>query len=171
VTPFGGHHDSTGTGASCTVSNPCEQHFASWMAYNRVWILDHLAFTFGGGMMNNPGRYLVLAPTGLASPFQPLSIQGLTYSSPSTNPQQYFSLNPGTTFNAFDYEAGFQYMPNELITYDLEYNHRQADTNYFAGHGGVTSPDGYSTTALPPGWRPDLVKSDSRIIAAMLLRF
>ena len=62
-------------------------------------------------------------------------------------------------------------MPNELITYDLEYNHRQADTNYFAGHGGVTSPDGYTTTAVPTGWRPDLVKSDSRIIAAMLLRF
>jgi opacity protein-like surface antigen len=119
-------------------------------------------------MMNNPGRYLVLAPTGVASPFQPLSIQGLGYTQPD---QQAFSLNPGTTFNAFDYEAGFQYMPNELITYDLEYNHRQADTNYFAGHGGVTSPDGYTTTAVPLGWRPDLVKSDSRIIAAMLLRF
>jgi hypothetical protein len=24
---------------------------------------------------------------------------------------------------------------------------------------------------VPAGWRPDLVKSDSRIIAAMLLRF
>ena len=166
VTPFSSHH--TNNPLECTVSNPCEQHFLSWMAYNRVWIHESLAFTIGGGMMNNPGRYLVLAPTGVASPFQPLSIQGLGYSQPG---QQAFSLNPGTTFNAFDYEAGFQYMPNELITYDLEYNHRQADTNYFAGHGGVTSPDGYTTTAVPTGWRPDLVKSDSRIIAAMLLRF
>jgi opacity protein-like surface antigen len=168
VTPFSSHHDPSGTGKACTVSTPCEQHFLSWMAYNRVWIVDSLAFTFGGGMMNNPGRYLVLAPTGVASPFQPLSIQGVEYNQPG---QQAFSLEPGTTFNAFDYEAGFQYMPNELITYDLEYNHRQADTNYFAGHGGVTSPDGYTTTAVPLGWRPDLVKSDSRIIAAMLLRF
>jgi hypothetical protein len=169
VTPFGGHHDATGTGASCTIANPCEQHFLSWMAYNRFWFFDDvLGFTFGGGMMNNPGRYLVLAPTGVATPFQPQSIQGITYTQPG---QQAFSLDPGTTFNAFDYEAGFQYMPNELITYDLEYNHRQADTNYFAGHGGVTSPDGYSTTKVPTGWRPDLVKSDSRIIAAMLLRF
>jgi hypothetical protein len=168
VTPFGGHHDASGTGASCTISNPCQQHFLSWMAYNRVWLSENLAFTLGGGMMSNPGRYLVLAPTGIASPFQPLSIQGIDYNQPG---QQFFSLNPGTTFNAFDYEGGFQYMPNELITYDLEYNHRQADTNYFAGHGGVTSPDGYTTTAVPPGWRPDLVKSDSRIIAAMLLRF
>ena len=49
---------------------------------------------------------------------------------------------------------------------------------YFAGHGGVTSPDGYmenaggtGASAAPIGWRPDLVKSDSRIILAMLVRF
>jgi hypothetical protein len=42
---------------------------------------------------------------------------------------------------------------------------------YFAGHGGVTSPDGYFTTATPPGWRPDLVKNDLRLIGAMLVRF
>jgi hypothetical protein len=172
VTPFGGHTDPSGTGASCTILSPCEQHFLSWMAYHRVWVLEKLAFTVGGGMMSNPGRYLALAPTGIASPFQPLSIQGLSYTSPLTgNSQQYFSLNPGTQFNAQDWEFGIQYMPNELVTYDLEYNHRQADTPYFAGHGGVTSPDGYSTTTVPLGWRPDLAKSDSRIIAAMLLRF
>jgi hypothetical protein len=180
VTPFGGHHEAFGgTGSTCTIANPCEQHFLSWMAYHRVWIFgDVLAFTVGGGMMSNPGRYLVLAPTGIASPFQPLSIQGIDYavgnngSYPLTgNPYQYFSLNPGTQFNAQDWELGIQYMPNELVTYDLEYNHRQADTAYFAGHGGVTSPDGYSTTSVPTGWRPDLATSDSRIIAAMLLRF
>src|SRR2546430_9117377 len=26
--------------------------------------------------------------------------------------------------------------------------------------GGVTSPNGYTTTPLPPDWRPDLVKSE-----------
>ena len=62
-------------------------------------------------------------------------------------------------------------MPDEQITYDLEFNHRQADANYFAGHGGVTSPDGYITTPVPPGWRPDLAKVDNRVILALLLRF
>jgi hypothetical protein len=169
VTPFGGHHDASGTGASCTVASPCEQHFASWMAYNRFWFFDGLlAFTFGGGMMNNPGRYLVLAPTGIASPFQPASVQGVSYTVPG---QQAFSMAPGTEFNAWDWEFGIQYMPTEQTTWDIEYNHREADVNYFAGHGGVTSPDGYSTTPVPPGWRPDLVKSDSRIVVAFLLRF
>jgi hypothetical protein len=43
--------------------------------------------------------------------------------------------------------------------------------NYFAGHGGVTSPDGYITTTTPAGWQPDLVKADTRIIFAALTRF
>jgi hypothetical protein len=169
VTPFGGHHDATGTGASCTDGNPCEQHFLSWMAYHRTWWMDgHLAWTFGGGMMNNPGRYLVLPPTGVATPNQALSTDGVAYNAPG---QQAFSLNPGTTFNAWDISTGFQWMPDEMTTWGIEVNHRQADTNYFAGHGGVTSPDGYITTALPAGWRPDLVKADDRVILSMLLRF
>jgi hypothetical protein len=35
----------------------------------------------------------------------------------------------------------------------------------------VTSPDGYITTATPTGWRADLQKGDSRVIAALLVRF
>jgi hypothetical protein len=169
VTPFGGHHDTTNTGDSCTVASPCQQQFLSAMAYNRFWFFDRiLAFNMGGGVMHNPGRYLVLPPTGVASPYQALSIQGLTYNSPG---QQAFSLNPGTQFDAYDYEAGFQYMPTEETTWGLELNHRQSSVPYFAGHGGVTSPNGYTTTPLPPGWRPDLVKGDSRVVASFLLRF
>ena len=118
--------------------------------------------------MHNPGRYLVLAPTGNASPFaQPLSIQGIQYT-PATQP---YDLNPGSKFDAFDYEAGIQYMPSEQVTLDVEFNHRQSSVPYFAGHGGVTSPDGYITTSSPTGWRPDLTKTDDRIIVALLVRF
>jgi opacity protein-like surface antigen len=160
VTGFGG----TGTEGHCTNATPCTQNFMSWMAYHRLTFFnDHLAWTVGGGMMHNPGRYLVLAPTGNASPvLQPLNVP------PPTQP---YDLNPGTTFDAFDYETGIQYMPDEQVTVDIEVNHRQAADPYFAGHGGVTSPDGYITTATPSGWRPDLVKTDNRIIAALLVRF
>jgi hypothetical protein len=133
-----------------------------------MWFANNLlAWTMGGGMMHNPGRYLVLAPSGQASPIAPLSIQGLNYVS-ATAP---FSLNPGTSFDAWDVETGIQYMPNELVTYDIEVNHRESSVPYFAGHGGVTSPDGYVTTTLPAGWRPNLVKADNRIIIAYMLRF
>jgi opacity protein-like surface antigen len=139
------------------------------MAYHRMWFADDkFAWNIGGGFMHNPGRYLVLTPTGQTSPIpQPLSIQGIQYVTPSGA----FDTNTGTQFDAYDYETGIQYMPNEQITWDLEYNHRQSSVPFFAGHGGVTSPDGYVTTAIPAGWRPDLVKADDRIIAAMLVRF
>jgi hypothetical protein len=164
VTPFSGQH--TSNPALCTPQHPCEQDFLSWMAYNRFWFMDgHLAWTTGGGMMHNPGRYLVLAPTGNASPAgfpEPLGV------AQASDP---FLIQPGTVFDAFDYETGIQYMPNEQETWDLEVNHRQASVPYFAGHGGVTSPDGYSTTTTPKGWAPDLQKGDTRIILAFLLRF
>jgi len=164
VTAFGG----SGTQGNCTTKNPCTSQFLSGMAYNRTWFGDTFAFTFGGGFMHNPSRYLVLAPTGNASGVpQNLSLQGLQYV-PPTSPYDY---NPGAKFDAWDYMFGFQYMPIEQVTYGVEWNHRQANVPYFAGHGGVTSPDGYITTTSPTGWRPDLVKGDSRVIASCLVRF
>ena len=169
VTPFGGHHDGSNLGTTCKASSPCEQHFLSWMAYHRLWFMDDLfGWTIGGGMMDNPGRYLVLPPSGAATPYQALSTSGVSYTSPGP---QAFSLSPGTTFHAWDIETGFQYMPTEQTTWGLEINHRQADVPYFAGHGGVTSPDGYTTTKLPTGWRADLAKTDDRVVADFLLRF
>ena len=160
VVPWGGK----GTMGTCSSATPCTQQFASWMVYNRLWFFGgHLAWTAGGGMMHNPGRYLVLAPSGNASPVsQPLNV------APASDP---FPLVPGTSFDAFDYESGFQYMPDEHTTWDIEFNHRQASVPYFAGHGGVTSPDGYTTTTTPKGWTPDLVKGDTRVIVALLVRF
>jgi opacity protein-like surface antigen len=161
VVGFGG----SGTEGHCSKATPCTQHFLSAMAYHRLWFGEKFAVNVGGGFMSNPGRYLVLSPTGNASSSS--LIQPLGVSPPTTA----FDYNNGTKFNAFDYSAGIQYMPSQLITIDIEYNHRQADVPYFAGHGGVTSPDGYVNTAIPSGWRPDLSKTDDRIIIAMLTRF
>ena len=141
------------------------QYFASLMFYNRMWFAKNkLAWTLGGGYMNNPGRYLVLYPTGQASPLpnpvNPTSTAG-------TFP---FSANPGDKFEGFDYSTNIDWMPNQHITFRLEYVHRQSNVNYFAGHGGVTSPNGYTTTSLTPDWRPDLVKVEDRIIFAVLFR-
>jgi hypothetical protein len=51
-----------------------------------------------------------------------------------------------------------------------DFVHRAVNVPYFAGHGGVTSPDGYTTTAVPNGWTPDLRKSETHLIASMLFR-
>lgn len=141
------------------------QYFASAMFYNRVWFAQNrFAWTFGGGVMSNPGRYLVLYPSGQASPLPNVN-------NPTTTEGAYpFSANPGDLFNAYDVSTNIDFMPNQSITFRLEYVYRHASVPYFAGPGGVTSQTGYSTTALDPNWRPDLVQSESRIIAAILFR-
>ena len=141
------------------------QNFISGMVYHRMWFnKNKCAWTVGGGVMTNPGRYLVLYPTGDASPLpnpnDPTKTEG-------THP---FSANPGDQFKGWDCSTNFDWMPNQSITFRVEYVHREASVDYFAGHGGVTSPTGYTTTALPAGWKPDLVKSEDRIIFAALFR-
>jgi hypothetical protein len=153
VSPFGG----SGHEGSCTVSTPCDQSFLSGMIYNRLWFFDdHIGWTVGGGVMHNPGRYLVLAPTGQATPGTPVTG---------------FDMNPGTKFDSWDASTTLDWMPDEIQTWRLELVHRAANVPYFAGHGGVTSPDGYITTPVAGGWRPDLVKSETKIVGALLLRF
>ena len=145
-------------------NNPA-QYFISAMFYNRIWFnKNKIALTVGGGVMNNPGRYLVLYPTGQASPLP-------NPNNPTQTEGAYpFSANPGDKFSGYDYSVGMEYMMNQSISIKGEFVHRHASVPYFAGKGGVTSPTGYSFTPLPPDWRPDLVKDENRIIFAMLFR-
>ena len=142
------------------------QYFESWMVYNHVWFAKNkLGWYIGGGWMTNPGRYLVLAPTGDASPFPNPSNPTQTV---GTHP---FSENPGDQFTGWDCSTGFRWMPNQSLEFKVEWVHRESSVPYFAGPGGVTSPSGYTYTPIPStGWAPDLTKSENRIIAAFLFR-
>jgi len=149
---------------SDSINGP-SQYFASCMFYNRIWFAQgKLAWTIGGGLMTNPGRYLVLYPTGEASPLPDPS------NPTSTEGAFPFSANAGDQFKAWDCSTNIDFMPNQSITFRIEYVHRSANVPYFAGAGGVTSQTGYSTVALDPAWRPDLRKSEDRIILALIFR-
>jgi hypothetical protein len=143
------------------------QYFVSGMIYHRVWFnKNHNAWTIGGGVMDNPGRYLVLLPTGQASalpdPNNPTQTAGLFP----------FTANPGDQFKGWDASTNFDFMPNQSLTFRVELVTRHSSVPYFNGHGGVTSPSGYTWTPVDPNgtWRPDLVKTDNRIIFIMLFR-
>lgn len=145
--------------------NCAKQNFIGFMAYNRLWFdHDQFGLTIGGGAINNPGRYLVLVPP----------INGATAYSGAA---PYFTANRGDSFNAWDMQITGDYMPTKNITFRLEYNHRWASIPYFAGPGGVTPPDanGASVNQGAPGsvvtgWAPDLVSTEDRLTAAMLIR-
>ena len=148
------------------VAGEQQQYFISGMFYDRMWFAnDKLGATIGAGYINNPGRYLVLYPTGDASPlpnpYDPTSGAG-------THP---FSANPGDQFHGWDATISLDWMPNDYVQYQFQVDHRETDVPYFAGPSGVTSPTGYTTTTIPADWSPSLVRAETRFIAAVLVRF
>jgi hypothetical protein len=151
-----------GGGVSCgggTADSP-SQYFIGFMAYNRLWFSKNLyALTLGVGAIDNPGRYLVLLPP----------INGASAASGTP----YFTENPGDPYKAWDASATFDYMPSQFVTFRLEGNHRAANVPYFAGPGGVTPPGGNVAPpgSVVPGFEPDLRKSETRITAALLVKF
>lgn len=159
-----------GDGVRCTGGNADvpSQYVLGVMAYNRLWFKrDTMAVTLGGGFINNPGRYLVLLPpTQLGSTGPGHGASAYDNSCPGC-----FSTAPGTEFRAWDATLTFDYMPDQFVTFRSEFGHREANVPYFAGPGGVTSPDGWNTTAQPAGWNPDFVKTENRLNFAMLVRF
>jgi hypothetical protein len=151
----------SGGGVSCSggTSATPGQYFLGFMAYNRLWFgKDRYGLTFGGGAIDNPGRYLVLLPP----------INGAT----ATTGTSYFTENPADPYHAWDASITLDYMPSQFCTMHLEFNHRAASVPYFAGPGGVTPPGGNTGPAGSrlPGWSPDLRKAENRMYAAMLIK-
>lgn len=128
------------------------QNFFSLMFYNRLWLgkAQKFAWTFGGGTITNPGRYLALLPAG----------NGVV------------TQNPGDPFNGWDASTNIQYMPNQYMTFGIEYVSRHTSIPYFSGRGGVTSPNGWNAPiGNPTGYTADLVKDEERIIFSTIFRF
>ncbi len=154
--------------ASLTLDAGCEwggtvscgtQYFLGFMAYNRLWFFDNrVGFTFGGGAIDNPGRYLVLMPP----------INGAT----ALSGTPYFTANPKDPFKAWDVQLSADWAPIPYVVLRVEYNHRAASVPYFTGHGGVTPPGGDQGApgSLVDGWAPDLVKTEDRLTAALMVR-
>ncbi len=152
------------------------QFFTSAMFYNRIWFAHgKLAWLIGGGVMNNPGRYLVLEPTGQASdlptPTAVVLPNGTVLQTTTQTGTAPFTQNPGDPFHAWDFSTNISWMPSQSFEFRLEYVYRYASVPYFAGPGGVTSPTGYTTTPIPAGWVPDLLTHENRVIMAILVRF
>jgi len=104
-----------------------KENFFGIMAYDRTWFHNDLyAVTFGGGFMNNPGRYLALTPP----------INGAT----AATGTPYFTQQPGQKLYQWDTQLNFQYMPKDWITWWTEVTFRHSDVPYWTGSGGITPP-------------------------------
>lgn len=68
--------------------------------------------------------------------------------------------------------ATFDWRPSPWLLVRVEYAHRAANQPYFSGRGGITGPDGVPPVddAARAAWRPDLRRTDDRVIANVTLR-
>ena len=175
-----------GGGVACTgpKNGHPQQAFLGWMGYDRIWFgHDKYALTYGGGKMNNPGRYLTLLP--------PINGADAVSGSP------YFTANPGDKAHMWDTTLTLQWMPKEYITWWLEAGYRKSDIPYFTGRGGITPPGGNTgspqnyvcsgggsagTNDLPTAeancggglgsvWFPDLRKTQGAVSAGVMVKF
>jgi hypothetical protein len=179
-----------GTNVVCTHGNingrPPSQNFMGIMAYHRWWFhKDMFSFNVGGGVVDNPGRYLALLP--------PINGANATSGTP------YFPENPGLPFRGYDYQVAFEYMPSQWVTWHVEFTQRGSDVPLFAGPGGMTPPGGnngapqnyacsngansgygfgslgLAQSACAAGgnggiWYPDLVKQERRWIFSLMVK-
>jgi hypothetical protein len=140
------------------------QNFMGIMAYHRWWFdKDRFAAEIGGGVVDNPGRYLVLLP--------PVNGANATSGTP------YFPEAPGLPFRAYDFQLGFDYQPSQWVTWHVEWTQRGSNVPVFSGPGGITpevSPGLYQNVGAPgsyvPGFTPDLVKQERRWIFALMVK-
>ena len=132
---------------------------ASWPTTASGSHNDLYALTVGGGAINNPGRYLVLLPP----------INGATAASGTP----YFTENPGDPYKAWDMSV--------TATTCRASSSRSGSRATIAPRTCRTSPAQAASrrraaTSRPSarsvaGWAPDLRKSESRMTAALLVKF
>jgi hypothetical protein len=137
-----------GGGVTCT-NGQNKENFFGMMLYDRTWFNNDLyAVTFGGGFMNNPGRYLALTPP----------INGATAQSGSP----YFTQQPGQKLYQWDTQLNFQYMPKDWITWWTEATFRHSSVPYWTGIGRHDAPGRQQRLARRAARRPAAAGGQSR---------
>lgn len=130
-----------------------DQYMTGTSIANRLWFMKKkIALTVRGDVITNPGLYLAFSP----SPVTPND-----FTDAFSDPNKKLLMGQGT--------ITFDVMPNDYLTFRLEYGVRTANAPYFPGPGGTTSPDGFSDTPTG-GWRPDLRSNENRFTVACQFR-
>ena len=134
------------------LAGPDKAYMAGTSLAHRVWFAKNkFALTLRGDYLTNPSRYLAYSP----------GVFGTNGYVPGYSNSDQLMMATGT--------ATFDMMPNDFVTFRLEYGFRQASVPYFAGPNGTTSPDGYQGV-VPANYAPDLRRRENRITIATSFR-
>lgn len=77
----------------------------------------------------------------------------------------------GEKLRLFQFTSTFDVMPNDHVTFRLEYGYRNSGIPYFTRSGGTTSPSGWTNgSAGEVPWAADLKKDEHRVTLAVNFR-
>lgn len=136
-----------------------DNYMTGFAAANRLWFFkNRLGWTLRGDYVTNPGAgfpgYLAFVPAATGQ-----------------IPNDYdIAIASGKDLRMTQLSTTFDVMPNDFITFRLEYDFRHANVPYFAGPGGTTSQTGFITDAPSPTWKPDLKQQENRVIFSVNFR-
>jgi len=80
------------------------------------------------------------------------------------------ALANGEKLKLFQFMGTFDVMPNDHVTFRIEYGYRNSSIPYFAGRGGTTSPTGWTNLPGELPWTADLQKEEHRVTFAVNFR-
>ncbi len=161
---FNSHYGFQGNNQKNDTLKSNQNFFTGVSVANRIWFnKNKLGFTLRGDYLNNQS---VINGVN-TSPYL-----AFTPAAAGTVPNDYdIAMAQNKKLEIFQFTTTFDIMPNDHVTFRLEYVHRESSIPYFAGHGGTTSPSGYINgpqTQIP--WKADLKKHEDRITVAVNFR-
>ncbi len=158
------HYGFQYNNAADDIVNPSQNFMVGTSIANRVWFnKNKMAFTLRADYMTNQSvvnganttPYLTFTP----------AVKG-------GKPNNYdLAIANNQKLELFQFTTTFDLMPNDYVTFRLEYAYRQSSIPYFTGSGGTTSASGWTNgpaTVLP--WAADLKNTENRITLAVNFR-
>ncbi len=146
------------------IVKPAENFMLGASIANRIWFnKNRAALTLRGDYMTNQA-----VVNGVnAEPYL-----AFTPAAKGDKPNNYdIAIANNEKLKLFQFTTTFDLMPNDFVTFRLEYSYRQSSIPYFTGASGTTSASGWTngpTTILP--WAADLKKQEQRITLAVNFR-
>lgn len=157
------HYGFQSNNAQGDVVKASENFMLGTSLANRIWMRQNkLALTLRGDYLTNQSvvNGVNVAPYLAFSP-------AVTGDVPNAYEA---AIANGEKLKLLQLTATFDLMPNDFVTFRLEYGYRNSSVPYFTAPGGTTSASGYVNGPTAGPWAADLRRNESRITVGVNFR-
>lgn len=160
------HFGFQSNSATTDVVKASENFMLGTSIANRIWFSKNkMAVTLRGDALTNQSVVNGVNTSGYLA-FNPANTGNL--------PNAYeTAIANGEKLRMYQFTTTYDIMPNDYVTFRLEYGYRHSNLPYFTSAGGTTSPSGFTNGPTDPvnnPWAATLLKSEHRMTLAVNFR-